>query len=222
MILGALISAAVGIVTSVISTVGPAIAGVAKTIISLGPTLGEVLKFTKAVCDIGKSVKALESTDDLEVLGAKALQPETRAKRPEETVEDYLNYLRYDVNLDASKRQQMSDEERMACAAVGSALGLAATSEKLGFKMSPELVNGTVMAGLATNQIIHVGHQLQKHEVNDEKFFDYLKGELTEDDIPEVGKAIREGLSEANADLTPKEIEIEVNKMCRSYNNLDD
>ena len=94
----------------------------------------------KVVVDVAQAFGILNPDEDALTLGAKVKQEGTRGRMDGESMEDYFNYLREEVELDKEKLDNMTDEEKVACQVVGTAMTSEAISEKMGVKLSPEFV----------------------------------------------------------------------------------
>mgnify|MGYP003327588623 CR=1 FL=1 len=100
----------------VVSCIGSAIASFAGSLIEkLSPVISIALQVVK---DIGEVVVAVANAlglipedESVEEIGAKTMQDGVRAKMEDESMQEYLDYLRNDVKLDEGKLAVMTDEE---------------------------------------------------------------------------------------------------------------
>ena len=211
--LGGIASAAIGIVSGVVSTIGSVAASVARTIISIAPTMEKIVIFRNVITAIAQVLGILNPEEDTEEIGAKVMQEDTRPRMPNESAEDYLNYLRMDVELEREKKDQMDEKDRMACIAMGSALTLETLSEKGTAQLTPEFVMNASKTKLAPEHIIHIASSFEKNQIGVNKFNDYFENKLNGNDLLNVNTVMKESIKEIHPDMTDKEIRNEIYQM---------
>ena len=119
----AIISSIISAVSSIATTVGPAVSVFAKTLVEELPSIIEtIVKVAKVVVDVAQTFGLLNPDEDALTLGAKVKQEGTRGRMDGESMEDYFNYLREEDELDKDKLDNMTDEEKVACEVVGTAM----------------------------------------------------------------------------------------------------
>ena len=210
-----LIAGLVGLVSSLATTVGPAIATVAKTIVALAPTLEKIIAVGNVISGIAQILGVLNPGENTEDLGAKAMQDGTRPRMQDESAESYLNYLRNDVVLDKTKQAHMSESDRMACIATGSALVMATAAEKSGLDLTPEYVANVSKAGVSASAAWTIASKFKENNVEINKFNEYFSNELSGQEVLEVNQTLKESVKEINPDMSDKEIRAEINNMGR-------
>ncbi len=138
--IGNIVSTAVSFVSGAISSIGASIGGFAKTVLGIMeklpfPGLQIAAKFIHSVVN----VLGIRSEDDPEVLGAKAVQSDKSIDDFDNNTEDYINYLRNEVELDKERFGKMTTEERRGCKAIGMTIETKAIEENIGgISISPE------------------------------------------------------------------------------------
>lgn len=212
-----IIGAAIAGIASVASTIGSVLTATVKTIVALTPTIEKMITFVQLVTNVGQILGVVKPNENLEDLGAKVLQPETRPRMPTESAEEYLNYLRNDVKLDQTRKEHMNESDKFLCNLVGASIGLNASSEHLGIDMSPQFINATIKAGLKGQEVVKIAQQLERCGMECDKFNDYMKNSLSDNDIETVDAAIKGMVKEIYPDFTDKEIRAEINQMFREF-----
>lgn len=129
---GALFSGASGIAALTATVFGPALAL---------PGIVEILIAVQAVCAIvGFIAEALGLKDKEETPEELGMKAEMAEKKPEDfdSISAYIEYLRNDIELDKKKVEQLSDEDRVKYAAIGSGLYIKGIEEKYGIEAPGE------------------------------------------------------------------------------------
>lgn len=212
-----LASLAVGAIGSIVTTIGTAVATAAKTFIALAPKLESLVAVANVITGIAQIVGTLSMDESAEDIGAKAMQEGVRHREPEESAEDYLNYIRNDVELDKERQAAMDQKDRMAAAAIGSALVLEATVEKSNVNLTPEYIVDASKAGLSPRDTLSIGRNLEKSSANGvDSFGPFLRQELDAADYLAASAAITEALRADYPDLSEREIKNEVIQMERA------
>lgn len=212
-ILAGLVGAAIGAISSIASTVGPAIAAVATTIAKVAPTIEKIITFANVVSGIAQILGVLESDENPEDLGAKAMQDGTRPRMADESAEEYLNYLKNDVELDKEKQAQMDDKDRLACIATGSALVLSTIAEKENIELSPEFVSNVSKTSLAAGDALKIASKFKDNNIEVDKFNDYFNNNLSGEELSDVNQVMKDSVKEIHPDMSEKEIRAEINNM---------
>ncbi len=212
-ILAGLVGAAIGAISSIASTVGPAIAAVATTIAKVAPTIEKIITFANVVSGIAQILGVLEPDENPEDLGAKAMQDGTRPRMADESAEEYLNYLKNDVELDKEKQAQMDDKDRLACIATGSALVLSTIAEKENIELSPEFVSNVSKTSLAAGDALKIASKFKDNNIEVDKFNDYFNNNLSGEELSDVNQVMKDSVKEIHPDMSEKEIRAEINNM---------
>lgn len=219
--IGAIVGAAIGVISSIASTVGPAIVATATAIAKIAPTLEKILTFANVVSGIAQLLGVLDPDENPEDIGAKAMQEGTRPRMANESAEEYLNYLKNDVELDKEKQAQMDEKERLACVATGSALVLSTIAEKNDINMSPEFVSNVSKTSLAAADTLKVISKFKGNNIELDKFNDYFNNNLSGNELSNVNQTLKESIKEINPDMSEKEIRAEINNMAKDISTQE-
>ncbi len=211
--IGALVGAAIGVISSIASTVGPVIAAAATTIAKLAPTLEKIITFANVVSGIAQLLGVLNVDENPEDIGAKAMQEGTRPRMANETAEEYLNYLKNDVELDKEKQAQMDEKDRLACIATGSAIVMSTIAEKEDINLSPEFVSNVSKTSLAASDTLKIISKFKENNLELDKFNDYFNNNLSGNELLNVNHTLKESVKEIHPDMSEKEIRSEINNM---------
>lgn len=177
--IGSVCSAVCSAVSSVCSSIGGAIMG---GIGSLAPVISPWLSIAVAVISVLAEIFTEKPKEEKpEELGMKAEQAD---KKPEDfdSINDYIEYLRQEIKVDATKLENLSEEERMKYQAVGLGLYVKNIEEKQGMKLDPaflKVVPEMINLGYTAQDIGNLMQSMKKNGVNDMKMYpEFMKGEL--------------------------------------------
>lgn len=177
--IGSVCSALCSAVSSVCSSIGGAIMG---GIGSLAPVISSWLSVAVAVISVLAEIFTEKPKEEKpEELGMKAEQAD---KKPEDfdSINDYIEYLRQEIKVDAAKLENLSEEERMKYQAVGLGLYVKNIEEKQGMKLDPaflKVVPEMINLGYTAQDIGNLMQSMKKNGVNDMKMYpEFMKGEL--------------------------------------------
>jgi len=134
-LVGSFVSSAVSVISSVASGLGSAVSSAAGSLLKIAsPWLEPIAQIAQV---IGIALGVLKPKDDVEELGAKAMQSD----KPMEafaTTSAYIDYLRSEVKLNQEKFESATKGERFARTAVGAAITIKGVEEKKGFEIPIE------------------------------------------------------------------------------------
>lgn len=177
--IGSVCSAVCSAASSVCSSIGGAIMG---GIGSLAPVISPWLSVAVAVISVLAEIFTEKPKEEKpEELGMKAEQAD---KKPEDfdSINDYIEYLRQEIKVDAAKLENLSEEERMKYQAVGLGLYVKNIEEKQGMKLDPaflKVVPEMINLGYTAQDIGNLMQSMKKNGVNDMKMYpEFMKGEL--------------------------------------------
>lgn len=177
--IGSVCSAVCSAVSSVCSSIGGAIMG---GIGSLAPVISPWLSIAVAVISVLAEIFTEKPKEEKpEELGMKAEQAD---KKPEDfdSINDYIEYLRQEIKVDAAKLENLSKEERMKYQVVGLGLYVKNIEEKQGMKLDPaflKVVPEMINLGYTAQDIGNLMQSMKKNGVNDMKMYpEFMKGEL--------------------------------------------
>ena len=184
----AIINSIISAVSSIAATVGPALSTFATTLVAKLPSIIEtIVKVAKVVVDVAQAFGILNPDEDALTLGAKVKQEGTRGRMDGESMEDYFNYLREEVELDKDKLDNMTDEEKVACQVVGTAMTSEAISEKMGVKLSPEFVASMAKIEMSAVQLEAYVKSFCKNGIDSMDYLTrFLNGKLSDSDLVQV------------------------------------
>lgn len=208
--LGSIISG----LASLASTVGPVIAKVASTIVTKLPEIAKtIVKVAEVVSEVA-TILGVNDHETPEVIGAKMRQEGTRERLEDESMEDYLNYLRDEIELDKEKMLHMSEEERVTCTAVG----IGALSQTIGEKFDVNL-SGDFIADMSKMQMTaqELASYVKKFEEKGissmDSLSDFLNGKLSDEERQQVYDTITEVEHEQSQDITQTEVNEKIESM---------
>lgn len=214
-----MISLLLGGLSTLISTLGPVVTKVASSLLTKLPEIVEVaLKVSKVISSVVQSVAEIQGLsphgEDVEELGFKAMQEGTRAKMEDESMEDYLNYLRNEVSVDKTKFQALSEEDKLKCNVMGTGMLSQSISEKSGLEISGDFL-------LDMQKMKMSGEQLSKYiETFSEKGVDsldeltqYLRGELNDKESAKIEAIIKSIEKTSNPSLSDGEVLLRMDAM---------
>lgn len=214
-----MISLLLGGLSTLISTLGPVVTKVASSLLTKLPEIVEVaLKVSKVISSVVQSVAEIQGLsphgEDVEELGFKAMQEGTRAKMEDESMEDYLNYLRNEVSADKTKFQALSEEDKLKCNVMGTGMLSQSISEKSGLEISGDFL-------LDMQKMKMSGEQLSKYiETFSEKGVDsldeltqYLRGELNDRESAKIEAIIKSIEKTSNPSLSDGEVLLRMDAM---------
>ncbi|MDQ7074294.1 MAG: hypothetical protein Q9O24_03895 [Gammaproteobacteria bacterium] len=205
-------SSAIEVVSSVASSIGSSLAKATTTLLEIaGPYIGPISNIIRI---IGVFLDVLTPNDKPEELGAKAMQAE---KKPEDfdSNNDYIDYLRNDIDLDTEKFNNATDGEKTAFTAVGSSITLKGIEEVKGFDIP--LTTWLSLAHLKLDKesdVVEVNAILdtfKEDKLTD--FSGYIEGKLDTSKELEVGDALVNMYQELEPTLSKAEIEQKVIQM---------
>lgn len=177
--IGSVCSAVCSAVSSVCSSIGGAImGGIGSLALVISPWLSIAVAVISVLAEIFTEKPKEEKPEEL---GMKAEQAD---KKPEDfdSINDYIEYLRQEIKVDAAKLENLSEEERMKYQAVGLGLYVKNIEEKQGMKLDPaflKVVPEMINLGYTAQDIGNLMQSMKKNGVNDMKMYpEFMKGEL--------------------------------------------
>lgn len=217
-------SAVGSFISGVVSTVGSFIASSATRLVTRLP---EVVLAARVVIDviatvISKVAEALgiaPKDENPEELGAKSMQEGTRPRNDFESTQEYLDYLRKDVKLDEEKYAKMSDEQKIACSALGTTMVAKSIEEKAGVEVPPEFLETIYKSKLRYEQVEKCINSFAYNGITSMgEMTKYITNDLSEDEASKIGGVIKDSLKELSPSMTNAEIQQEIIAMKKSYN----
>lgn len=204
--LSSVISGACSVVSSVASTLG-SIANRAITILEMGASLairvGEVIKA------LGISLGIIQSSDDLQELGEKAMMSE-KTPADFDSISAYIDHLRNDVTIDKEKFSRLDEKELLARSAIGSAITLQGINEKLETVVCPQFMAMVATQNLTADEIVATIKTYKEKSLSTSDYSLYLKDELSIAQSREHSNALVEAYQQLEPELSIEQIEDKV------------
>jgi len=198
--IGSAISGACSVVSSAISSIGDALGRGALSLLGLNPTIIEaVIAVVQIVAQLLGVTKEDESPEEL---GDKAVRSD---KKPENfnTTEEYITYLREDVDFDQEEFDKLSDEEKLARSAIGTAISMKGISEKKDFAIS--LDTWATMAKLYNKDLLNQDNLdgfIDEFKENQTELNGYVNKEIKGAKGVEVAKKLAEAYQKLEPELS--------------------
>lgn len=204
------------IVSGVCSVIGSAIGG---TIGSLTGKIGELLTVVldpykvieiacKIIKTIAESLGLIEKEEMVEEIGAKASQPNTKRSDEFENTEEYIKYLREDVEIDKKRYEGLSKEEKLACKVAGTVIVVKGVEEKTGMKLPPEFLVDMTKLNLKHDELNTYIQSFKTHGISDMKVMtDYLSGKCEYNKVDTASRAIVNGLMSLNPQMSLEDVQ---------------
>lgn len=179
---------------------------IADTFSKIMPTIGlDIKPFIECV---GKIITAVAEffgltakEENLEEFGEKALQAD---KKPDdfESTEEYIKYIREEIELDREKFDKKSPEEKQANAILASSIILEGIKEKSGMDIEPTTLVDIVKMGIKPEDASKILVDLKNVDVSNAKdMTDVLKGDYTGKDIDKILDVLSENFDKMGADF---------------------
>jgi len=205
------VSSVCSTISSAVSSIGSALVSSASKMLSVvGKQLEPVSMIIQVVAAL---IGVLTKDDDVEEIGAKAMQPESKKPEDFDSIAEYIDYLREEVKLDKEKFDKASDTEKAARTAVGASIVAKGIGEKKGFDIPLE--TWVAMAKLnLTDKAKEVDKLLETFKDGKlEDFSKYVDGKLDIKKEGEIGDDLVEMYKELEPNMSIEEIEDKVMKM---------
>lgn len=199
-----------GLIFGAIKAFIPTVAKVA-TLLVESPVLNTVKMVIQAVATL---TNVLKPNENIEELGQKAMQEDTRPMMEDETAEQYIEYLRNEIKLDEEKMKTLSPDEKLKADALGTALATTAISEKCGVEISPDFVRSIHTLSLTAKQITEYIESFSNNGIDSlDALTDYLRGDLSGDQKDEIHQIVKETEGKLHPELSNGEILCEIDAM---------
>ena len=182
------IASIISAVSSLATTVGPVVSSFASTLVAKLPTIATtIVKVASVIVNVAQTFGLLNPGEDALTLGAKIGQEGTRGRMDGESMEDYFKYLREEVELDKERLESMSEEEKIECQVVGTAMTSEAISEKTGVKLSPDFIAAMSKMEMTAAQLEAYVKAFSKQGTDSMDYLTkFLDGKLSDSALVEV------------------------------------
>ncbi len=211
--IGSFISGAVSVIGSAIGTVGGALGNVATVATKmLGLALPHIRLVVEAISLVGKLLGVLKEKDNPEELGAKAMSTD---KKPEDfdTFNDYIDFLRNDVEIDKEKLKNSDKGTKLANTVVGASITARGIEEKLKSNIPLSFWKDVALQELKSQEIVKTIEKYRENNVSLDKYSDFVDGKLDFKERLENKNILVETYKELEPQLSSEEIETKVFQM---------
>ena len=222
-----LISCVGEFLSTAIPAVGDWIANATRTLISKLPEVFEfaanAMNFISSVTSkISERLDIAPANEKLYELGAKAMQEEARPKIDTETTQEYLDYLRKDVDFDENKFSKMPETEKLACEALGTTLVAKSVEEKTGVEIPPEFLYTIYKSKIGYERAEKFIHAFSDNGIKSMgEFSKYISNDMSELDANVIDSVVRKALKEINPKMSDEDIQNEIINMKQEYFSED-
>ena len=189
------------------------------TALGVGDVIAVIMAVAKVVSWIAEKLGLTTEDEQPEDLGMKAEQAD---KKPEDfdSIEEYIKYLREEVEIDKEKMEKLSQEERAKYAAVGSAILVQGIEEKYKMHLPAEFWCTVVDRKMDEEQIKCLIDTFKEKGVTDMKDLDdYLNNRKIESGTPrsEISDTIIEAIKKQNPGISQEDIDAAFDKMMTEH-----
>lgn len=215
------ISAVCSVVSSCAATIGGAIAKVATGImIPLAKlTIEGVLKAVEIIgAVIGAIAEALglkKEEETPEEIGMKAEEAAKEGIKPEnfDSYEEYINYIRENIEIDKAKLENLSKEDKIKYTAIGSSILVKGIEEKEKYEIPGEFVAEIGRQNLSVEETREYIKTFKSEDLKLKDFVNFLAGTIDIKTYTTVGNAIESAIKNLNPDMTDREIDDKITNM---------
>ena len=217
---GGAISAAAGALSKAASVVGSTVSKLGSTITSVAKSLLTKIPKPEILTDIivavvkviAEKLGLIEEEDDVEELGAKAMQSEQNLDDFEST-EQYIKHLRNEVELDIERFKALKEEEKLACSALGVSILSKGIEEQVEIDIPADFWIEVGKHDLKAEEAKAYIENFKENDFSELNLSDYLKGELSVSENKEVAPVFEETLRELNPELSDGDIVKKITEM---------
>lgn len=223
---GSALSSVCSAVGSLCSGIGGAVMrGVSSLVSAIVPVLGLEPYFRAFVAIISFLAELFTDKpkeEKPEEIAMKAEQAKQADKKPEDfdSINDYLEYLRNEVQLDPAKLEKLTPEERLKYQLVGLGLYIKNIEEQQGVKLDPDFLKSIPKLkeqGYEAADIANLMQSMKSNGVTDMKqYVDFMKGDL------QPGSPERQQVGASVKDMVEQHFKGEDVNMRKEINKLAD
>ena len=208
---GSFVSSVGSAISSAVSSIGNALASSATKLLNVA---GKYLEPISTIIQIvAVLIDVLKPDDNVEEIGAKAMQPESKKPEDFDSNAEYIDYLKNEVTLDKEKFDKANSTEKAARTAVGASIVAKGIEEKKGFDIP--LSTWVAMAKLnltdKAQEIDTILETFKDGKLDD--FVKYTEGKLEAKKELEVGDTLVEMYKELEPNANIEDIEKKVMNM---------
>lgn len=202
-----------------ISSLGPVVTKVASSLLPKLPKIVEVaLKVIKTISPVVQLVAEMQRLsphgEDVEKIGYKAMQEGTRVKMEDESMDDYLNYLRNEVSVDKKKFQSLSDEDKLKCNVIGIGMLSQSISEKNDLEISGDFLLDMQKMKMSGERFFKYIVAFSEKGIDSlDELTQYLRGELTDKESDKIESIIKTVEKTSNPSLSDGDVLLKMDDM---------
>ena len=203
------VSSCVSAVSSAVEVVGKAlVTGATKLLELAGDKLDEV---TKVIEMIGKLIDVISADDNVDDLGARALQSD---KKPEDfdSITEYIEHLKNDIELDKEAFEKADKKEQMVRKAVGGTIVAKSIESKLDTSVPMDFWVEVSKQKMQESEIMATIDTFKENKT-DNNFSDYMNGKLDFKDEQKTGDLLVDMYKKLEPDMSIEEIEDKIMRM---------
>lgn len=181
--------------------------------VPLNEMIGEIIGvIADIVHDICVNLGIIEKEETPEEIGMKAQEAE---KKPDDfdSIEEYINYLRDDIKLDKEKFENLTDEERLSCSAIGSTILAKGISEKKGIDLSSEFLVEVAKHKMKGEEVEAFIDNFKKNDLKMDSMKEYLRCDLSPEENEKVDVVVKETLKDINPQMSDEELDEKLEEM---------
>lgn len=212
------ISAVAGAISSAASAIGGVVGsglGVLSKVIVKMPDIFTVIEMIDAVCSVVDIIARLlgvkKEEESTEELGERALQAD---KKPEDfdSVEEYIEYLRNEVEIDKEKLENMNETDKAVRKSVGASILAKGISEKKEINVG---IDFFIEAARQKMTVKEVELYIDTFKENNAqlKLTDFFKGNLSAKENLKIYTALEEVLKNIDPNMSEDDIENKIEDM---------
>lgn len=212
MVAGA-ISSVISFISGAAPSIGPSIAGFAKNAFSIlanmqtkGLDIIKIISTSTSIIHNVADILGIKTEENTEILGAKAEQSDKSLEDFNNDTEEYIKYLKEEIELDKELIDNMTPEKKMGCNTIGMALETKAIEEKIGgIEIPPEFIATLTQIqfsgiNISANELVGIIKVLKDSGItNLNDVTELLEGKGDSDRI-KTGEALASALGEGAAD----------------------
>ena len=217
-------------ISNVLSPIGRAIGGaisslaskIGGTVPKLAPKIAQpflkldiekIFSATDAICSvIGliSDVLGLKNKEESpEEIGMKAEEGIKQNIKPERyhSYGEYINNIRKDVEIDQTKLEDLSNQDKIKYGIVGSAILVKGIEEKEKFEIPAIFVSEIGRQNLNFKEAMQYIKEFKKNNIRLKDFTSYLDGSIDDKLYSKVGNVIESAIKTLNPNITDKELD---------------
>lgn len=207
-----------GLVSGLAGSIGGAISKLAPNIIKpfLGLGIGEILIAVQIIVTVIGAIANIlgvkEENESPEEIGMKAEQAE---KKPEnfDSYQEYINYLRKEVQIDKTKLDNLSPEDKIKYGTVGSAILVKGIEEKEKFEIPAEFVAEIGKQNMSIEETRQYIKEFKNENLQLKDFVNYLKGTVQDKIYERVGNTIEYAIRDLNPEMSNQDLDSKIVNM---------